>query len=143
MIGRSRNLGSRARPLVRRHWRLLVAASAALARARGTLLLLPFERAIRHGSVPLSSRGEGGSVFEIVWAVQAVGRRLPFRTMCIEQGLAAQRLLRRTGVDARLHYGARQAADALEAHVWVSVDGTTLIGGEEASGFALIATYPE
>jgi hypothetical protein len=64
--------------------------------------------------------------------------------LCIEQGLAAQRMLRRGGRDALLHYGARQnpASGRLEAHVWVSVDERTVIGGEEAPGFAAVAAYP-
>jgi hypothetical protein len=54
-------------------------------------------------------------------------------------------MLRRRGVDARLHYGARQGVGnkLLEAHVWVSVAGEIVIGAEEASRFALLATYPE
>ena len=64
--------------------------------------------------------------------------------MCIEQGLAAQRMLRRRGIDARLHYGARNghSASRLEAHVWVTVDGVPVIGGAEAARYAAIATYP-
>lgn len=69
---------------------------------------------------------------------------MPWRTMCIEKGIAAQRLLRRAGLDARLHYGARHATDsgALEAHVWVSVADMIVIGGEEAPNFAEIAIFP-
>jgi hypothetical protein len=64
--------------------------------------------------------------------------------MCIEKGLATQRMLREAGIDAVLHYGARHADDSgkLQAHVWVSVAGETIIGGEEAPDFAEIATYP-
>jgi hypothetical protein len=81
---------------------------------------------------------------DIVWAVQAAARRLPWRTMCIEQGIVAQRMLRSIGVEALLHYGARNDAMSgkLAAHVWVSAGGTSLIGGEEASAFREIATFP-
>ena len=81
---------------------------------------------------------------DCLWAVDAAARRLPWRTMCIEKGLAVQRLLRRNGIDARLHYGARNNAyrDRLEAHVWVTVDGRAVIGGEEADDFAELASYP-
>ena len=80
---------------------------------------------------------------ECVWAVEAAARRLPWRTMCIEKGLAAQHLLRKSGVDARLHYGARHNPDCgkLEAHVWVSVDGKTIIGDQSPLQFAELATY--
>jgi hypothetical protein len=64
--------------------------------------------------------------------------------MCIEKGLAVQRLLRQSGVDALLHYGAQQipSSGKLQAHVWVTVGGDAVIGGEEAAGFAELARYP-
>jgi hypothetical protein len=64
--------------------------------------------------------------------------------MCSEKGLAAQRRLRRGGIDARLHYGARHdpASGKLEAHVWVTVDGLSVVGGEEAKDFAELESYP-
>ena len=125
--------GGRRRLLIRATW-LLSAASAGVA-------LLPFRRAIRFGCV--AARGDQLSVEDCVWAVEAAARRLPWRTMCIEKGLAAQHLLRRAGIDAVLHYGARREPEVgkLEAHVWVSVASETVIGGEEAPGFREIATF--
>ncbi|MBV9064042.1 MAG: lasso peptide biosynthesis B2 protein [Alphaproteobacteria bacterium] len=112
---------------------MLIMASAAIA-------LLPFRYAIRLGSVPLGK--ERISMADCLWAIEAVSRRLPWPTACIEKGLVAQRLLRGSGLDALLHYGARQEANELEAHVWVTVDGQAVIGGEEAKSFAAIAVYP-
>lgn len=84
------------------------------------------------------------SIDDVVWAVEAAARRVPWRTMCIEKGLAVQRMLRSGGVDAILHYGARYHRETgkLEAHVWVTVDGCPVIGGAEAGNFAAIASYP-
>jgi hypothetical protein len=64
--------------------------------------------------------------------------------MCIEKGLTAQRMLRSGGVDAILHYGARHrpGSGRLEAHVWISVGGETVMGGEQAANFAELATFP-
>jgi hypothetical protein len=121
---------------------LLVHAAAVLAGASAAVAVLPFERAIRFGSL---RRGRAGDVDsgKYVWAVETAARYLPLRTMCIEKGLAAQRLLRGAGADARLHYGARHHPQTgkLEAHVWVTLDGATVIGGEEADAFAEVATY--
>jgi hypothetical protein len=135
LIGRFARLSSDDRRLLLRASLVLTAASAAVA-------LLPFRRAIRFGSVPLGRRGRL-TTDRCVWAVEAVARRLPWRTMCIEQGLAAQRILRASGIDAVLHYGARNKADEaqLEAHVWVTVDGEPVIGGREAHVFASIASF--
>ena len=80
----------------------------------------------------------------ILRAVRAAAQRLPWRTMCIEKGVVAQRMLRSSGVEAILHYGARHdpVFGRLEAHVWVSVGGAAVIGGEEAAGFREIAAFP-
>jgi hypothetical protein len=118
-------------------------AAVILTTASLAVWLLPFRIAVRFGSVPVARR-RAISIEGCVWAVEAVGRRLPWRCLCIEQGLAAQRMLRAGGSDAVLHYGIRHhpASRNLEAHVWVTVDGRTVVGGEEAGSFAEVATYP-
>jgi len=115
---------------------LLTIASAAVA-------LLPFKRAVRLGAVPLGPR-RSIEIDDCTWAIEAAARRLPWRTVCIEKGIALQRLLRSRGIDAILHYGARHHPDSgkLEAHVWVSAGGKAVIGGEEAAGFVEVAAYP-
>jgi hypothetical protein len=142
-IGTSAGMLGRFACLGRERRRLLLHASLVLTAASAAVALLPFRRAIRFGSVKL---GKGSEVETdlCVWAVEAAARRLPWRTMCIEQGLAAQRILRAAGVDAVLHYGARHGAGEgrLEAHVWVTVDGRAVIGKAEAQAFALIASFP-
>ena len=134
-IGKLRRLDPSQRKLLVRAMLTLAAASAAVA-------FLPFRKAVRFGSVPL---GEGRiAVDDCVWAIEAAARRLPWRAVCIEQGLAAQRMLRRRGVDARLHYGACHEGHSrdLRAHVWVSVAGQIVLGEDDARGHAEIATYP-
>ena len=133
---RLRRLSPERRRILPRTVMVLTAASAAVA-------FLPFRKALQLGCVALVTRARL-SVGDCVWAVEAAARRLPWRTKCIEQGLAVQRLLRQSGVDARLHYGARHHPQSgkLEAHVWVTVGSETIIGGEEAAGFAEIAAYP-
>lgn len=133
-IARLQKLTPAQRQLIARAWPTLALASLAVA-------LLPFRKAVRLGSVALGSRGAEPK--DICWAVEAAARRLPLRAKCIEKGLAAQRLLRSAGHDATLHYGARHNAekDRLEAHVWVTLNGEAIVGGDEASGFAEVARY--
>ena len=79
----------------------------------------------------------------VVRAVQAWARRVPWRAVCFQQGLAVHLMLRRRGVPSRMHYGVSQALEkGLGAHVWVGVGDRTVIGGEEAGRFACLATYP-
>ena len=105
--------------------------------------VLPFRIAIRFGAVRLGRRSDA-SEEDAVWAVETASRLVPWRTVCIQKGLATQRILRAAGSDAILHYGARHASNAgkLEAHVWVTIDGHDVIGGEEAAAFAELAAYP-
>jgi hypothetical protein len=122
---------------------LLLRASVALVAASAAVALLPFRKAIVFGSVPVGRRTKV-SVEEWMWAIEAAAPRLPCRTMCIEKGLALQRLLRGSGHDAILHYGGRHDRDthALEAHVWVTLGAQTLIGEDAAPDFAELATFP-
>jgi hypothetical protein len=139
LIRRLRKLGPARR-------KLLIEAASRLALTAFGLRLLQFRRMIQSGSVPLGRPGADGSIADCVWAVEAAARRVPWRAVCIDQSLSLQRMLRERGIEAVLHYGARQNGSAdkpLEAHVWVSVDGTIVIGGEEAESFACIASFPQ
>jgi hypothetical protein len=63
--------------------------------------------------------------------------------MCFQQGLATQFMLRRRGIPSVLFYGAApDDRGGLSAHVWVRDGSVDVIGGETASRFALLATFP-
>jgi len=137
------NILSRYRRLNPRCKRLLREASFALGLASFAVAVLPFLRAIRLAAVPLSEPKHDSSIAELRWAIEAAASRLPFRTMCIEQGIAMQRLLRQRGIDARLHYGARSDGSVgLAAHVWVTVADHIVIGAAEARNYAEVAVFP-
>jgi len=125
--------------------RLLAEALPALAVASAAIRLVPFKRLAARASRP----GPRGAVPEeawlrkLAWSVDAWGSRVPWRALCFEKGLAVHRMLRRRGVPSVLHYGvARDSAGGLAAHVWVTVAGRPVIGGEEAPRFACVARFP-
>lgn len=122
--------------------RLLFAdALMSLSVASALIRFAPFERAVRFGTE--LGRDTGIDPRRITRSVEAVAARLPWRALCFQQGLAARWMLRRRGVDARLHYGVARAKDEkLEAHVWITVDCVAVIGGEEADRFREIASFP-
>jgi hypothetical protein len=130
--------------LDRTRQRLLIEAVATLTFISVALHLLPFKRAIRLGAVRISPRHPGSKVEDVIWAVEAAARRLPWTIVCIQSGISAQRMLRRRGKEAILHYGVGNGrrSENLEAHVWVAVDGQPVIGGEEARAFAPVAAFP-
>jgi hypothetical protein len=118
---------------------LLVWASLAIG-------LLPFRKVAAAASkMPARRAGRPaeGLPKRIRWAVDVWGRRVPWRAVCFQRGLAAHRMLRRRGYGSILHYGVAQGAEkGLSAHVWVSLDGNPIIGGEEAPNFTCLATFP-
>lgn len=119
---------------------LRVEAFARLVAVWLQLRLRPFEKAIASEAVPLR-KGKPASPSDIAQAVRWAAATAPFRAVCLHQGLAWQAMLRRRGADARLHYGLA-AADGLTAHVWVTVAGKPVIGGEEAASFQPVACFP-
>jgi hypothetical protein len=121
---------------------LIVEAVFSLLIASAAIRLLPFRRVFPLAARPLGQR-TGVKIQQAVWAVEAAAARVPWRTVCFHKGLALQRMLRRRGIDARLHYGVGfDPARSVCAHVWVSAEGDIVIGGEEAPAFQLLASMP-
>jgi hypothetical protein len=125
---------------------LICEATLALAIASAAVFFLPFRHSIRIASwaLPTGGTAAGAAIAaDVVWSVNALARRVPWRTVCFQKGLAAQAMLRRRGIDARLVYGiGKTEADELRGHVWVVSGDTALIGGDEAAVFQQIALFP-
>lgn len=125
-------------------WLLLAEALAALALASLAIALLPFRKVAAAASARgrREARADAEMVRRVRGAVNGWGRRVPWKAVCFQRGLALHWMLRRRGIRSVLLYGVRQREDGLAAHVWVDVDGETVIGGEEAEGFACLASFP-
>ena len=140
-------LGRLAR-LGRRDRLLLLEASLTLAFASAAIRLLPFRKvAAMAGRKPaqrrLAAAEAAAAAARIRWAVNAWGRRVPWRAVCFQRGLAAHLMLRRRGLPSLLHYGAaREGAEGLSAHVWVTLEGCDVTGGAESGRFVHLATFP-
>lgn len=139
-----RGLISRWARLGRRRQALLAEALLAVAVASAAIRLRAFKRAIRMGSLRLTEQRAPGDISEDVrWAVEKAAGIAPWQAMCIQKGLALQWMLRRRGIDARLHYGiGHDEGGELQAHVWVAAGDRVVIGGAEAPRFKCVATFP-
>jgi len=123
---------------------LFTEACATLAVASLSIRFLPFPLLAR-----LMAR-EGAPVRKgaplpgpVSLAVTRASHRLPWKTVCFQEGLAAHWMLRRRGLPSMLHYGIRHQSDRLTAHVWVKVDGKIVIGEEQpGQGHSVVAVYP-
>jgi Transglutaminase-like superfamily len=123
---------------------ILAEALAALMLASLAIALLPFRRVAAAASAPIRgpARKDSEAVRRARSALTGWSRRVPWRAVCFQKGLALHWMLRRRGIPSVLLYGARRDGDGLAAHVWVDVDGETVIGGEEAPNFACLARFP-
>jgi Transglutaminase-like superfamily len=134
--------------LPRHDRRLLLEAVLFLVIAALAIAWLPFRyvgrlaaRPIRRPKPPEQTRQI--EVTRVRRAIIVAASRVPWRTMCFQQGLAAQLMLRRRGFPSTLFYGASQDNQGnLSAHVWVRHGDVDVLGGELASSYALLATFP-
>lgn len=122
--------------------RLIAEAAVALTAARLAIRFRPFRKAVTMGSGGRKLR-DAASPAQLASAVRSASANLPWTSVCFPEGLALQRMLRRRGYDARLHYGVGKAkGEVLKAHVWVTLDGATLIGADSEPYYREVASYP-
>lgn len=68
-------------------------------------------------------------IFAVRWAIGAVAPWLPFRTLCLQQAIAARAMLERRRIDSVLHLGVRdRTGTALEAQARLDADGLNVTG---------------
>lgn len=121
--------------LARSDRRLLLSAATALAGIRLGLWLLPFESVRRSAAHlgrtrPHAAESSGAAASRsVVWAVNVASRYVPASENCLNRALAAQLLLARRGLPARLRFGVRRDdTGRLRAHAWVEGSEGVLIG---------------
>lgn len=130
------------------HRAVLLEAAAAVASASVAVRVLPFKRVVGRltpvrACKPRMSAEDARAIAEVRWAVDACARRVPWRAVCFQRGLAAHAMLRRRGIASTVHYGVAQIPDeGLKAHVWVTAGDRDVIGGREAAGYARLASFP-
>ena len=126
--------------------RLLPEAILSLAMAALIVALLPFRRVTGFvrplATAPLDAETQAAVARRVAWAIGACARRVPWRAKCLEQGIAAHRMLRRRSVPAMLHYGVAQQDGRLLAHAWLRAGPIDVTGCENAGEFAELARFP-
>jgi hypothetical protein len=124
---------------------LLVAeAAASMLVARVSLAIHPFSK-VAHGFGTFVSPSDprvlahapghaveperAALVREIGWAVRSIAPFVPFKSVCLQQAMAAHAMLRRRGIASAMHYGAgRGETRPLEAHAWLDAGGVRVTG---------------
>lgn len=81
-------------------------------------------------------------VADVRRSVLCVARWVPWRSKCLDQALAAQRMLNRRGFSTTLYLGmARDESDAWVAHAWVRCGKAWVVGYQSDQTYAVVATY--
>ncbi len=132
-------------------WRLqwrLAESLLFLALASAAVRFLPFRSVMRLAAkIPALRRHRSHDprslIRETRWALETWERRVPWRAVCFQKGLAAHMMLRLRGIGSALHYGVRQSPEkGVEAHVWVTNGPDPVIGVEAAEGYTRLTSVP-
>jgi hypothetical protein len=92
------------------------------------------------GEAPLVSTAIRHRAAAVCARLQRVARRLPWHSTCLVLAMAGMLLLRRRGiVGAVIRFGVRKRNGVLEAHAWLLLGDTILLGGEEIDSYAPLA----
>jgi hypothetical protein len=93
------------------------------------------------GKNALSTDNSSESPAVVVRAIHACCRRMPWRTLCMEQALAGARLLKKRGYAVELHYGVALREGELLAHVWLRSADLDVLGCDIADQFVDLARF--
>lgn len=133
------------RPAIRslRAWRDLGEAAVRLALARYRLQTTPAARligALRQPYLPPPGGSAGTQVRaeQMAWALAAAARRVPWRSDCFVQCLAADTWMRARGLRPEFHLGVAKTPDGhLKAHAWIKY-GDAIVAGGSADGYEVL-----
>lgn len=124
---------------------LIFEALVALGVARLVVLLIPF----RHYSKLMGADGESssqtvapGQLYRVGRAIESVSRHTPWRSKCLEQGLAAKAMLRRRGLSNTLYLAVAREA-TLEAHAWLRSGDVCVTGQAELDRYTVVARFAD
>ena len=125
-------------------WELLRARTQTLRHSRTYVRDL----GVMGGNAPAADVRQIALAQEIGHMIQTVAKAMPFRALCLQQAIAARRMLDRRGIPATVHLGLSGAAPqpdaadvAMAAHAWVQTGQTVITGDEELEKYTVIASF--
>ena len=134
MASRVASIARRATGLSFRDWRYLAIAVKELLIARirhaiqpvGEILRELQDKRLRFDD---NTRGEV-DLARLSWAIRVAAARVPWRSDCLPQAMAADRWLRRYGIQPKFFVGvAKEASGSLKGHAWLRCGEMTVTGG--------------
>lgn len=132
---------SRAGSLSFRQWDALRTAIWLLAKARLEHYRKPIKTVLQRFQKTDNRRWATTGETELIgWAIASAAARVPWRSDCLLQAMAASMWLDRVGRSYKLNIGVRKNdAGELEAHAWLTSGNLTVTGGlPDLEGFSTI-----
>lgn len=91
---------------------------------------------LRSGFRPASQSSTRPQDSLITNIINGLSLRTPWKSTCLVKALAAQKMFSKRHIPHSIHFGVKKNdSGKLEAHAWVSVHGTVVIGGESLGEF--------
>ena len=106
----------------------LIRAGWELALARRRLDSVDAKALVVTGGTPAGLE----QVDRLIFAVRAMGARVPWRSDCLVQALAAQHWLASRGIGSSIHLGVKPSEAPIDAHAWLKVGDRIVLGGDVA-----------
>lgn len=81
-------------------------------------------------------------------AIQRVAGFVPFKSVCLQQAMAAKLMLARRGIPSTFYLGMNrdsalrnQKENRHAAHAWVRVGSRNVVGGQDVSAYVVVSTF--
>lgn len=134
---------------------LVAEAAASMLVARISLAIFPFKRIAKGFGVMVPpndprvvASAEGATAEQVRmartvgWAVRSSAPYMPFRSVCLQQAMAAHAMLRRRGIASVMHFGAGKGEEKpIEAHAWLDAAGVKVTGYPVAPTLAELGCF--
>jgi hypothetical protein len=116
--------------------------------ARILTLLFPFKQVAKKMAKPSrknTSRNDEakllGRAIKLSQIVKSLSKKVPFRSMCFEQALCMQLLLKRRGLTSEIYFGVNTKKVKLSAHAWCVFNNITLTGEKSKEAFTVLKRF--
>lgn len=144
-LGKFRALDAGRRRLFFRAWFELGRARWVLWRKPFRELVAGFDRCAADVSAPGLEAGQIEVARDIGWAVRTASAYTPWKSACLVQVLAAQRLLAGAGIGGVFYLGAgnggEQGAGDFMAHAWLLCGGEFITGEAGAEQYTALTAF--
>lgn len=114
--------------------------------ARLKLIFTPFriysKRLGKHNFLPVDEiKYDNELVLMIKQSIKRAVAYSVWRNKCLEQSVTAKKMLKKRGIISTIYFGVRKINNELEAHAWVKIGDSFVVGERNHETFTVVAYY--